>query len=445
MRTGSLFVIFLTVFIDLLGFGIVLPLLPIYGKQFALSDGLTDREVGWTIGLLMSSFSIMQFICMPLWGRLSDRIGRRPVLMVGLLGSTVCYALFGVSTTMRSLVGLFIARIGAGIAGATISTAQAYIADTTTKENRAKGMALIGAAFALGFTLGPMLGAVSLLAGGEVELSPWPGYAASILSGLALLLACFKLPESHQPGAPSERHGMAGLAEFRTALAVPTIGLLLLTSFIAIFSFANFESSLSLQIDQMVHRHTEQSESSTVLAYIAHKSAGYGYTRPEQLRQVAIYAAFTYLGIVLTLAQGFLVRRLAGKISEVSMAMTGGTIALAGFAGLAWTAQQGNFDMLLVAMAVEVTGFAMVNPALQSLISRRSSPELQGGILGVAQSAASLGRILGPAAAMPLFVRAPAAPYFVALGVMAVALGMLAAAARGGHDYAGRPNADPAE
>src|SRR5688572_24308754 len=158
-RKASLFVVFLTVFIDLLGFGMVLPLLPLYGKSFAARHAFSDSEVGWIVGLLMASFSAMQFLFVPVWGRLSDRWGRRPVLIIGLAGSTLFYGLFGLATAWQSLTGLFAARIGAGIAGATIATAQAYIADVTTKERRARGMALIGAAFALGFTLGPMLGA----------------------------------------------------------------------------------------------------------------------------------------------------------------------------------------------------------------------------------------------------------------------------------------------
>ena len=139
-RKGSLLVIFLTVFVDLLGFGMVLPLLPIYAKRFS-----TDPS-GLTLGALMSVFSVMQFIFAPVWGRLSDRIGRRPVLMIGLAGSTFSYAMFGWATALESLPLMFVGRIGAGIAGATISTAQAYIADSTTRENRARGMALLRAA-----------------------------------------------------------------------------------------------------------------------------------------------------------------------------------------------------------------------------------------------------------------------------------------------------------
>src|SRR5436190_19719015 len=185
---GSLLVIFLTVFIDLLGFGMVLPLLPVYAKSFEI------KEEGWVIGLLMASFSAMTFIFAPLWGRASDRIGRRPVLIVGLIGSVGFYLLFGIATIYRSMTLLFIARIGAGIAGATIPAAQAYIADVTSLKNRAKGMALIGAAFGLGFTFGPLLGAAALLFSSAVETSPWPGFVAAILSAIACVLAIFLLP-----------------------------------------------------------------------------------------------------------------------------------------------------------------------------------------------------------------------------------------------------------
>src|SRR3954467_11181780 len=182
---GSLLVIFLTVFIDLLGFGMVLPLLPIYAKKFGV------EEKGWVIGLLMASFSAMTFIFAPLWGRASDRIGRRPVLIVGLIGSVGFYLLFRIATIFQSMTLLFIARIGAGIAGATIPAAQAYIADMTSLQNRAKGMALIGAAFGLGFTFGPPLGPAAYLFSGDMETSPWPGFVAAILSGIACLLAIF--------------------------------------------------------------------------------------------------------------------------------------------------------------------------------------------------------------------------------------------------------------
>src|SRR5947207_8917718 len=170
-RKGSLLVLFLTVFIDLLGFGIVLPLLPIYGRYF--SGG--EQARAWILGALMASFSAMQFLFAPIWGRISDRIGRRPVLMLGLAGSVVFYFLFGLATIWESLILLFVARVGAGICGATISTAQAYIADCTSLQDRPKGMALIGAAFGLGFTFGPLFGALAFPTGSETP-NAVPGY-----------------------------------------------------------------------------------------------------------------------------------------------------------------------------------------------------------------------------------------------------------------------------
>lgn len=254
-RKASLLVVFLTVFIDLLGFGMVLPLLPIYAEDFAAQFGWFDDDwrLGLLIGLLMSSFSLMQFLFTPLWGRLSDRIGRRPVLMVGLAGSVAFYTLFGIATVLRSIPLLFVARIGAGISGATIATAQAYIADATSLENGAKGMALIGAAFGLGFTFGPLFGALAVLHDSGAP-SPWPGYAAAILSAGALLLAYFKLPESLKPGNENAKRKWLDLVVLKQALGAPSIGLLLLTSFICVFSFANFETTLSLTLKRQSRR-----------------------------------------------------------------------------------------------------------------------------------------------------------------------------------------------
>src|SRR5262245_17337331 len=238
---GSLLVIFLTVFIDLLGFGLVLPLLPLYADYF------TVDESGLALGMLLASYSAMQMLFAPLWGRLSDRIGRRPVLMIGLLGSVVFYAAFGVATVLKSFTLLFITRVGAGIAGATIPTAQAYIADTTTLKQRAKGMAFIGMAFGLGFAIGPLFGLIALPSEHAPPV-PWPGYMASALSAIALMLAIFWLPESRHPGSEKAGRRLWDWEGFRTALSVPSIGMLLIAIFVCVFSFANFESTLSLLI-----------------------------------------------------------------------------------------------------------------------------------------------------------------------------------------------------
>jgi MFS family permease len=431
-RRGSLLAIFLTVFIDLLGFGIVLPLLPLYGRHFATENRWSEAQTAWVIALLMASYSAMQFLFSPLWGKLSDRVGRRPILIVGLAGSTICYALFGVAAAMGSVAGLFVSRIGAGIAGATISTAQAYIADTTTKKNRAKGMALIGAAFALGFTLGPVIAAAALFFGGELTFSPWPGYVASALSAVALAVAIFLLPESKAADSEPAARRIFDLAALAFAARIPSLGLLLLCSFIGVVSFASFESTLSLEIAAL-----------EPVGRFARWMQSRGYTDPEELKLARVCAVFAYLGVVLTLAQGVLVRRLAGRISEGAMALAGTVLAILGFVLLALAAARAELGVLMVGMAVETIGFAFVNPSLQSLISRRSPADRQGEILGLGQSASSLARILGPVFGIQLFARSTVLPYVAAGALMALCLALVAFAAASGRDYAAdRPPKD---
>jgi MFS family permease len=404
----------LTVFIDLLGFGMVLPLLPIYAKQFAAQAQSPPSEaaVGLMIGLLMASFSAMQFLFAPLWGRLSDRIGRRPVLMIGLAGSMVFYALFGMATTWKSIAWLFVARLGAGIAGATIATAQAYIADSTSQQGRTKGMALIGAAFGLGFTFGPLIGAAGFLTTGAVQLSPLPGYIASGLSAGALLLAYFKLPESLTPDSRPAQQSLLDLAALRAALAVPTVGLLLLTSFITVFSFANFESTISLLLKSKTN------------------AGGFDF----DTRQV--FYVFAFIGLVLSVSQGFLVRRLAGRIPDGTLAAIGAVVSMAGFVMLAFASRQGSGALLLVGLAIEVIGFSFVTPSVNALISRRSDPRRQGAILGVVQSASALARIVGPVFGNILLPISAALPYWAATALMIGGLLMILIAARGGGDFA---------
>ena len=417
---ASLLVIFLTVFIDLLGFGMVLPLLPIYAKDFARQLGLEEghAQVGLLIGLLMSSFSAMQFIFAPLWGRLSDRIGRRPVLMVGLAGSVIFYAMFGIATVLKSLPLLFVSRIGAGIAGATISTAQAYIADATSLENRAKGMALIGAAFGLGFTFGPLFGFLAVPSG-RGDPGPGPGYAAAALSAVALVLAYFKLPESLTPGHQAPARRWFDQAALRAALSTPAVGVLLLTIFVCVFSFANFESTLSLMVSS--------------------DEGGYAFDFGE------VCLTFAFIGFVLTLVQGGVVRRLSGRVPEAMMATTGTLIEIVGFILLAWAAMHPSLSLLLVGLGIVVSGFAFITPSLNSLLSRWSDPRKQGGMLGIGQSISSLARILGPMAGVPLFenhalaealgVQSAALPLLLATALMALGLLLVVYATNRGRDY----------
>lgn len=405
-RRGSLVVIFLTVFIDLLGFGIVLPLLPIYAQHFAVDPH------GWRLGLLMAVFSIMQFLFSPVWGRVSDHVGRRPVLMVGLLGSVVFYTLFGIGTIRHSLTLLFISRIGAGIAGATIPTAQAYIADSTSLAKRPHGMALIGMAFGLGFTFGPLL-AFLAVPSGHGDPGPWPGYTAAILSGFALILAFFLLPESKQPDSASAARRLLDVAGLRAALATPSVGLLLISIFICIFSFANFETTLSMLIkgDQDLGQ------------------GGFDFS----WRQVCL--TYAYIGVMTALVQGGLVRRLAGRVSEGALAAAGTIMNLVGFVLVAVATLMQSSQLLFVALTIVVFGAAFMQPTLNSLLSRRSDPAKQGAILGVGQSVNALARIVGSGLGIPLLKLNLAMPYYVSAALMVLGLILVVAAARGGRDY----------
>ncbi|MEX0865804.1 MAG: MFS transporter [Pirellulales bacterium] len=445
---SSLLVLFLVVFIDLLGFGIVLPLLPIYADELLPPGQYSAATQGWVIGLLMASFSAMQFLFAPLWGRLSDSIGRRPVLLIGLAGSAVCYLGFGIATEQRSLFWIFVTRIGAGMAGATISTAQAYIADSTTPDRRAAGMALIGAAFGLGFTFGPLIGllgfvdlpaTLSAFAGGEFavrmvaevnQLSPRVGYLGAVLSGGALLLAIFKLPESLSRGTSlsgeAPQRQWINFASLQDALAVPSILLLLLTSFVAVFSFANFESTLSLLLTETAV------EPSAAEGSAAEGLAISGESHHDVGR---VFLMFAYVGLILSLAQGFLVRRLAKVLPEGTLATAGAVISLLGFGLLAWYSDAGGGPLLMAALAIVVVGFAFLQPSLQSLISRRSDPRQQGGILGLGQSVSALARIVGPVVGIRLFKSEAAYPYWTAMGLMLLAVVLVGVATRSGRDY----------
>src|SRR5216683_4087880 len=249
---STLLIVFLVVFIDLLGFGIVLPLLPLYAVDFLnpLFPGEANRPLrGMILGLLMSSFSAMQFIFAPMWGRVSDRIGRRPILLLGLCGSVVFYTLFGIASEIgqtgrltTGLILLFVARLGAGVAGASISTAQAVIADVTTSEGRSRGMAMIGAAFGIGFTFGPLLGFASLF----VPLKGAPGFAAALFSLMALLLAIRLLPETLRPGGQLRPRRWIDWGGLQAALRIPSVGLLIFIFFLATFAFGGLESTLAL-------------------------------------------------------------------------------------------------------------------------------------------------------------------------------------------------------
>jgi DHA1 family tetracycline resistance protein-like MFS transporter len=404
-----LLVIFLTVFIDLLGFGIVLPVMPRQAEPYLSALRLSPVAGGAVIGVLFSVFSLMQFLFSPVWGRVSDRIGRRPMLLLSLLGSVVFYALYGYAVTFPAdraavAIGLMLlARIGAGIAGASVGTAAAVIADCTTPENRARGMALIGIAFGAGFTLGPLIAYFGLAL---FDRQPWGvGALASLLSLVALLIAVFVFEETRRPGSRTAKE-FVSVSRTKAVLSMPSIGALVLTYFLSIFAFANFEATLA--------RLTE---------------SAFGMDDTDN------FLVFAFIGVMLMIAGG-LYRPLARRLPETALLAAGVALMIVGLAAVgvvAWRVQAGPPAAALLrtvfyaASAVAVAGFAFVNPSVSALISKRSDPDRQGEVLGVNQSFASLGRILGPFLGSVLFSIRPAGtlPFVAAVSILAVVAALL--------------------
>ena len=366
-------IIFLTVFIDLIGFGIIIPLMPFYAETFGAS--------ALTIGLLSTSFSFMQFVFAPFWGRLSDRIGRRPVILIGLFGSFLSYLVFGLA---HSLAVLFVARICAGVAGANIATAQAYMADLTTPENRAKGMGLVGAAFGLGFIFGPAIGGFLSRYGYQA-----PFFFAAALSLANFAAAWFVLPESRKTAAVDQPK-LSRLEALRAAATRPGMPALLLIYFLVIAAFSSFEATFAL-FSEMRFGFT-----ATTIGYI-----------------------FAFSGVVLSIVQGGLVGRMAKRFGEHRI-VPAAILFLA--AGLALIPASHSLAMLLAATGLLSIGMGFNSPSITALISRRSHADGQGAILGVSQSMASLARILGPAAGGFVYDRyGPVMPYLTAASLMTVA------------------------
>jgi MFS transporter, DHA1 family, tetracycline resistance protein len=372
--------LFLIVVVDLVGFGLVIPLLPFYAVRFAASP----QEVT----ALVAVYSLAQLVTAPLWGSLSDRVGRRPVLLVSLTASALAYLWLGAATALWML---FAARAFAGACAGNIAAAQAYVADVTKPEERARGMGLIGAAFGLGFMIGPALG--GLLAGNDpltADLET-PAWVAAGLSALALLGVVLLLPESlpadRRDGAPST--GRLGVVV--NVLRRPVLSRLIVVNFLVILAFAGMQS---------------------VFAIWAMPQLGWG---PGQVGYV-----FAYVGLVSAVLQGGLIGRLTRYFGEERLLLSGLGLIIAGFLIM-------PFAHHLPVLGGAVTGLALgtglVQPAINSLISRRAGGEEQGEVMGVSQSAGSLSRVLGPLAAGYSFaVFGRNSPYFLTALLVAITL-----------------------
>lgn len=372
-------VLFAIVFIDLIGFGLVIPLLPFYAELHGASPEL--------VTLAMASYSAAQLVAAPILGRLSDRWGRRPILIVSLAGSTLSYLWLGFA---YGLWVIFASRLLAGACAGNIAAAQAYIGDVTRPEERARGMGMIGAAFGLGFILGPALG--GLLAGSEPtpQALALPAFVAAGLSFLALLGVLFVLPESLPPerrGARSRKRSEMVL----DALRRPEMRRLVLLYFIVIVAFAGME---------------------TTFAMWAERQFGWG---PAQVGGV-----LAYVGVLSAAVQGGLIGRLARRFGEERL-LVAGLAAIC--VGLIVTPLAYSLPALLGGTAFMALGMGLTQPSISSLLSRAAGRERQGETMGVAQSAGSFARIVGPALAGVLFgAFGRQAPFWSGALILAVAV-----------------------
>jgi len=367
-RKPSILVIFLSVFIDLVGFGIVLPLLPGFTEDNFRSD---FSFKGFCIGAIIGSFSAMQFFFAPAWGKLSDRIGRRPVMLISNLGAAGSYVLFAVGCSFIKdnpvtennylpLGIILLSRLFAGICGANLSVASAYIADISPPEKRSARMGLIGMAFGLGFIFGPAIGAFSA----ELFGKQGPGWVAAAFCASNFVLGWFILGESRQPSS-AKVTPRPKLNQWGHTLAQPKLGLLVGIFFFATFCFTCFESTFPLLAKHRFIVGTQE---------LNHRI---GYL-------------FTYAGVIAALVQG-VIGRLVKKFGEPGLIFT--------------------------SLIIFAAGLGLNRPPVFGMISLNSSPDEQGANLGVAQSFGALARMLGPVFASTLFFVQPALPYLICGGI----------------------------
>jgi len=367
---APLLTVFLAVLIDLMGFGIVLPLLPFYASTFHAS--------AIQIGLLYSIYSFAQLIFSPIWGGLSDRFGRRPIMLISTFGASIAYLIFGLAHTLALL---FISRLIAGIMGGNISTAQAYVTDVTTHEDRAKGMGLIGAAFGVGFVMGPAISTLlihpkflDLFHISQSNKYAVPGFFAALMSLCSFLLVLFKLPETRKKvenqelkiiksSVFSRKFWHSITAEKRSPSDV-IFPLLILSVFLVSFSHASLYSSFPIFCSQWLH------------------------LLPEQVGML-----FVYMGIIAAVIQGGLIKGLTKKFGEKNLFLAGNIILVSGFLMLPFAKSVTSLILILSLMSI---GGSLNLPTLNSLISKAADPTQVGAVMGTSQGISSLGRAIGP-------------------------------------------------
>jgi multidrug resistance protein len=350
-KKASLGIIFFTVFIDLLGFGILIPILPLFASQ---NLNITDFE----IGVVIAAFSFVQFLFNPVLGKLSDKIGRRPLIVTTLFITSISYLIF---TFAQSFWILLISRILAGFGGSNIGVAQAYIADVTTKEERAKGMGLIGAAFGLGFLFGPMIGGILSHYGYE-----YAGYGSAGFSFLAAMFSLIFLPESKKKEY-SIKMDKIKIFDYKFAVEtfkVPFTGMLIFMFFLIVFSMANIYGTFPII-----------------------GSKYYGFSNKE------ITYLYVIMGLIGAVIQGGLMKYLTEKVRDKNLVIFGMVVLSLGLGLIPFGF---NFYGVLISISLLSVGSGILQPVIISMISKYSPEHNQGATLGLSQSLSALGRVLGP-------------------------------------------------
>lgn len=352
-------ILFLTMFIVMVGFGVIMPILPFYAENMGASA--TD------LGLLFAAYSIIQFIFAPIWGQASDRLGRKPVILVGLIGFSLSFLIFGLAT---SLWMLFAARILGGVlSSAVLPTTMAYVADTTDEQARGGGMGIMGASMGMGVIFGPAIGGFL----GELNPSA-PFFFSAALALAVFVFALIFLPESLSAAARQEARlngtRSSGLAEVWIAVRGP-LGFILILAFLASFASANLEGTFAL---------------------FSEAHLGFG--------EAEMGVVFVAMGIVMALTQGLLVGRFINRWGEERMIQLGLLSSAVSFILFLVTF---NLPSVVVVMAAMGLGNAALRPAINSLVSKRTPADEQGTMLGVVNSYNSLGRIFGPVAGGLIF------------------------------------------
>lgn len=394
---ATLTTVFLAVLIDLVGFGIVLPLLPFYASAFKASPV--------AIGLLYSIYSFAQLVFSPIWGSFSDRIGRRPIMLISTLGAAFAYVLFALA---HSFSFLFISRLLAGVMGGNISTAQAYVADVTSPEERARGMGLVGAAFGIGFVMGPAVASAVI----HPAFLKWfgiplqnqyavPGLAAASLSLLSFLLILFKLPETvrSREGDPERilkssiftKSFWQSIAPRKSAGA-NLFPMLIGSVFLYSFAQSSLYSSFPLFCEARL-----------------------------KLSQEKVGMLYAYLGLIAIVVQGGLIKSLVKRFGEPKLFLWGSALMVGGFALLPLA---GSTKFLILFLGLLSLGASLMGPTLNSLISKEADPKKVGRAMGTSQGIAALGRVAGPTWGGFLYGLSPGIPFIATASCLALTIGV---------------------